>query len=205
MKSRGQRGFTLLELLVAVALTSIVIIGLMGVSRNMVTAYAYIRESRENGMQIRSLVRILGDDLLSVGREFAFVGSTGESGGRDVRLLEFVGGVSVERQEAEPTLTRVLVIYSLAHVDDEEQWTLMRSERSHPSLDGGWKNSPIPVLRHVEALKFYYEWPSGATQDFCSLPPGGILPAFVRLDAALRQGDKTADHSLRFPVAPRLM
>lgn len=204
MKSR-ERGFTLLELLVAVTLTSVVIIGLMAVFRHTVTAYAHIRESRENAMQLRTLIGLLGDDLLSVAREFAFIGNTGESDGRAVRLLEFVGGVSVERQEAKPNLTRVLVVYSITSVDDEKQWTLMRGERSYPSIDGGWKKSLMPVLRHVEALKFYYEWPSGAVQDFCSLPPGGVLPAFVRLEVALRQGDKTASHSLRFPVAPRLM
>ena len=200
----GQQGFTLLELLVAVALTSIVILGLMAVFRNMLTVYGQIRESRESAMQMRALVGLLGDDLLTVGRDFAFIGSTGESGGRSARLLEFVSGISVERQEAQPALTQVLVVYSLTRFDDDEQWTLMRGERPHPSIAGGWRESPMPVLRHVETLKLYYEWATGAEQDFCSVPPGGTLPAFVRLEAVLRHGSRTTNVSLRFPVGFRL-
>lgn len=204
MKSGGQRGFTLLELLVAVALTSIVILGLMAVFRNMLSVYAQIRDSRENTVQMRALIGLLGDDLLTLSREFAFIGSTGESGGRVVRLLEFVGGVSVERQEAEPTLTRVLVVYSLTRVGDEEQWTLMRDERPLPSVSENREESPMPVLRHVQTLKFYYEWASGVERDFCSVRLGGALPVFVRLEVALRHGDKTVAHSLRFPVGRRI-
>ena len=215
MNAKRQRGFTLLELLVAVTLTSIVILGLMAVFRNMVTVYAEIRESRENTMQMRALIGLLGDDLLTMSREFPFIGSTGESGGRvvidnagkidrhGVRLLEFVSGVSVERQEAPPSLAQILVVYSVIRFDDEDQWTLMRGERPYPSIDGEWDKLPMPVLRHVETLKFYYEWPSGAVQDFCSIPPGGALPAFVRLEVALRQGEKTAGYSLRFPIGRR--
>ena len=199
---KRQRGFTLLELLVAVALTSIVIIGLMVVFRSMLTMYVQIRESRENAMQVRALVGLLGDDLLTVSRSFEFVGRTGESGGRVVRLLEFVSGVSVERQEAEPVLTQVMVIYSLARIGNEEQWTLMRGERPYPHIAGDWKESLLPALRHVERLKFYYEWPS-RTQDLCVVHPGGALPHFVRLELALRHGGKTAAYSLRFPVRYR--
>ncbi len=222
MKSGKQRGFTLLELLVAVSIASIVIIGLMAVFRNTLTVYAQIRESRENAMQIRALGGLLGDDLLTVAREFTFTGSTGESGGRFVRLLEFVSGVSVERQDAEPTLTRVLVVYGMTRVGDDEQWALMRGERPHPSIVG-WQESPespespdssdsfellessIPVLQHVEALKFYYEWLSGTEQDFCSVPPGGALPAYVRMEVVLREGDKTTEYSVRFPLARLLL
>ena len=199
---KGQRGFTLLELLVAVALTSIVLVGLMTVFRHMITVYAQVRESRESAVQVRALVGLLGDDLRTVDREFSFIGSTGESGAQIVRLLEFVSGVSVERQEAAPTLTRVLVIYSLIRRDDEDWWTLMRSERPHPSIVGGWPESPMPVLQHVDFVKFYFEWASGVEQDFCPVPPGGVLPVFVRMEASLRHKDKTTELALRFPVGP---
>ena len=221
MKSAGQRGFTLLELLVAVALTSIVVLGLMAVYWKMATTYSYISKSRESAMQIRALAGILGDDLLTLSKEFSFIGTTGESSGHTaymessfsagvdldrgaVRLLEFVSGVTVERQDAEPILTRVMVIYSVTRVDDEELWTLMRRERPHPSIDGDWRNLPIPVLQHVEKLKFYYETSSDTVQDFWSASPGRTLPAFVRLDFILRHGDKRSEYSLRFPVARRL-
>lgn len=198
----GMRGFTLLELLVAVALTSIVLVGLMAVFRNMVSVYIQIRDSRESAMQMRVLTGLLGDDLRTVSGEFSFIGRTGESGGQAERLLEFAGGVSVERQEAEPAMTQVLVVYSLVRLGDGDWWTLMRGERPHPTISGGWQESPIPVLQHVAALKFYFEWASGAEQDFCSVPPGGVLPVFVRLQAALRHNGRTTNISLRFPVGP---
>ncbi|MCL2107643.1 MAG: prepilin-type N-terminal cleavage/methylation domain-containing protein [Oscillospiraceae bacterium] len=196
------KGFTLLELLVAMTLTGIVLLGLMAVFRNMLTVYAQVRESRESATQARALVGLLGDDLRTLVRDFSFIGRTGESGERVLRLLEFASGVSVERQEAEPALTQVLVVYSLARVGDEEWWTLMRSERPHPSISGGWRESPMPLLQHVDSLKFYFELASGAEQDFCSVPPGGVLPAFVRMEAVLRHDGGTREYSLRFPVGP---
>ena len=101
-------------------------------------------------------------------------------------------------------MRRVLVIYSLARLGDDELWTLMRTERPHPSIDGGWDTLPLPVVRNVEALKFYYEWSRDRVQDYCAVNPGGIVPVFVRLEISLRQGDTSVSHSVRFPVAPRL-
>ena len=208
MISGRQRGFTLLELLIAVALTSMVVIGIMGVFRNMVTMYADVRQSRESTIQLRALVGILGDDLLTLAREFPFTGSTGESDGNFLRLLEFVGGVSLERQEPQPEIKRVMVTYSLTRIGEDEQWTLMRGERPHPSIfdnkDWEWEDSPIAVLQHVDDLKFFYEWQANKEQDFCSIQAGGIYPLFVRLEVALRHGDKLSVHSLRFPVGRRL-
>lgn len=198
--TQSMRGFTLLELLVAVALMSIVIVGVTATFQSMLRIYGDVRDNRQDAMQVRLCIGLLGDDLRTVSREDTFWGRVPSSLEDDARLMEFTGGISVHQDEAGPQWTEVRVTYRLVRTPDEDTWTLIRTERPYPSIFGAWKEEPMAVLEHVEHLRFTYENAQGVAQDSILIAPKSALPRSVRMELTLRRGDRTETYTARFPL-----
>lgn len=213
-------GFTLLELLIAMALMALVLMGVSGAFQGVVSLYNTVQEQRTNAMQTRLLLGLLADDFRSLvpqgGLRTAEPGTFGSedmggSGYLRQHLVTFVSSVSINQKTLEPSLGTYRVTYELRRDTVGELWTLVRSEQEHPFIAGDWKAVPMKVVGNVTQFEFVFEREDGLTSGSWSAPelwlepgqspPRQRLPRAVLVKLSLRYGsDQQETYELRIAL-----
>jgi type II secretion system protein J len=157
-RSRRKGGFTLLEVLVAVALSSVIMIALFGVFDSVTDVAIGIRQHEETAYDDRTLEAVLFDDLGSAyvnnNPDFVFTGKGGSFLGVDDLLMGFCTSASLNSAEPGPSLSLQRVEYLLKGGQDGRD--LYRRERSFCGLTGEWDWVEVPVLRGLEEMEVEY-------------------------------------------------
>lgn len=200
-------GFTLLELLIAMALMALVLMGVSGAFQGVVTLYTTVQEQRTNAMQTRLLLGLLADDFRSLvpqgGLRTAEPGSfaSADLGGSSYlrqHLVTFVSSVTVNQKTVEPSMGSYRVTYELRKNAVGDPWTLVRSEQAHPFIAGEWSVVPMKVVGNVIQCVLEFEKMDGFTTTTWSAPelqlepgqppPRERLPRNVLVKLSLRYG-----------------
>lgn len=156
---KSKSGFTLMEVLVAMALSSVIMVALFGMFNAVVDVATGVK-ARENATYAeRTLEFIMFDDLRSLypqprGDDFEFVGKNGSFLGDDGLLMGFCTTATLSSTGTEPTCGLQRVEYSLKGGFGNQ--TLYRSERSFAGRTGDWEPVEVPILKGVEELEVEY-------------------------------------------------
>lgn len=125
-------GFTLMEVLVAVALSSVIMIALFGVFDSVVKVASDVKSQEMDAYGDRILESIMFEDLRSVftgkGEDFSFSGNGGSFLGSDGELMEFCTTASLTSVGEKPSFSLQRVVYALEGNSDEK--TLVRREKT---------------------------------------------------------------------------
>ncbi len=151
-------GFTLVEMLVAVTLSSVVMLALFAMFSGVVDVAAHVRTRGEVAHGQTTFEAILFNDLHSMcagqGEDFRFVGRGGSFLGDDGEFLEFCTSASLSVVGISASLSMNRVAYSLK--DSENGKTVFRSERPYCGVAGEWGSVEVPVLENVSELELEY-------------------------------------------------
>ena len=154
----GSSGFTLLETLVAITLSSVVMLALFGMFSGVVDVVSHVRmqEGTSYGQSVfRSL---LMDDLRSVylgpQAEFRFKGESGSFLGIDGGFLEFATSASLNSVGEGVATSLKRVQYTMER--GEKGSDIIRRELAHCGVTGDWEWVEAVVFRGVEELELEY-------------------------------------------------
>jgi type II secretion system protein J len=154
----GSSGFTLIETLVAITLSSVVMLALFGMFSGVVDVVSHVRK-QENVSYGQSIFRsLLMDDLRSIylgsQEDFRFKGGSGSFLGIDGGFLEFATSASLNTVGGEVTTSLKRVQYTL--VRGERGSDIVRRERAYCGVKGDWEWVEAVVFRGVEELELEY-------------------------------------------------
>lgn len=154
----GSSGFTLLETLVAITLSSVVMLALFGMFSGVVDVVSHVR-MQEGVSYGQSIFRsLLMDDLRSVylgsQPEFRFKGESGSFLGIDGGFLEFATSASLNSvgEGAATSLKRVQYTMERGEKGDD----IIRRELAYCGVTGDWEWVDAVVFRGVEELELEY-------------------------------------------------
>ncbi len=154
----GESGFTLMEVLIAVALSSIIMITLFSMFDSVVSTAMHVRENERDAYRDRTLESLLFDDLGSIyvatGVKFSFRGYNGSFLGDDDQFMSFCTSASLSSTGDAPNLSLQRVEYLLKR--GREASDIYRRERSFCGITGEWEWVEIPVVRGVAELDVEY-------------------------------------------------
>jgi len=157
-RSEGRAGFTLLEVLVAVALSSVAMMALFSMFNAVTDVSSGIIKHEENAYGERALEAILFDDLRSVyadgGIEFAFDGGSTNFLDSDGVLLGFCTSASLNSVGDTPSFSLQRVEYLFEEEDEEAR--LVRRERSYSGVMGDWDWVEVVVLEGIRSMEVEY-------------------------------------------------
>ena len=154
----GQEGFTLLEVLIAVALSSVIMIGLFNMFDSVVSVSSHIKKRENVAYQGRTLESIMFEDLGSLypsaGEDFSFYGYSGSFLGEDGKVMSFCTSASLESSEISRMLSLQRVEYLLKTGSDTRD--LFRREKQHCGVLGDWDWVEVPIARGVAEIDVEY-------------------------------------------------
>lgn len=177
----NRAGFTLMEVLVAVALSSVIMIALFGMFNTVVDVASGVKLREDAAYGDRAFESILFDDLRSVfkdgGSDFAFDGKGGSFLGEDGLLMGFATTASLSNRDDGPNLSVQRVEYRVEGNDDEK--VLYRRERVYCGMKGDWDWVEVPVLKGLEEIEV--EYLNGFDNTFVTEWNGTKYPLSVRV------------------------
>ncbi|WP_147822604.1 prepilin-type N-terminal cleavage/methylation domain-containing protein [Salidesulfovibrio onnuriiensis] len=178
----GRSGFTLLEVLVAVALSAVIMMALFAMFGSVADVASSVRAREEAASGVRTLEGLLFDDLRSLyaGKEteFRFVGKSGSFLGEGGTLMAFSTTASLGDNSDGASFSLQRVEYVLKDVSGVG--TLFRREKRYCGLSGRWPWVEVPVFRGIDELEVAYADPE--TDSFLSeWASGQRYPASVRV------------------------
>lgn len=185
----GERaGFTLMEMLVAVALSAVIMMALFGMFGAVVEVVAGVEQHEEAANSQRVFEGLLFDDLGSVyadkEAEFRFKGSSGSFLGLDGQFLEFCTSVGLGRANIGPSFALQRVEYLLKGRGDLRD--VYRRERPNCGVPGEWEWVEVPVLRGVREMEVEYLDPFDWSYVTSWEGDGGRCPRAVRFKVVYR-------------------
>ncbi|BDQ38445.1 hypothetical protein SYK_28050 [Pseudodesulfovibrio nedwellii] len=175
--TRGDRaGFTLIEVLVAVALSSVIMMALFGMFNSVVDVASSVKFQESSSYGERTFEGILFDDLRSVyaasGDSFRFKGKSGSFLGIDGLLMEFCSTASLNNFGTSPSFSLQRVEYVMKGGSDTKN--IYRRERNNCGLSGDWEWVEVPILKEISDIEIEYydpednsfvtEWDGGNAQ-----------------------------------------
>lgn len=191
-RSPNQRGFTLVEMMVALFIFALIAAAGVGLLQSSVTTQAMVRD-RLGGMgDINRLRAIMTADLAqSVARPTRGVdgGPVPAFAGAADGFALVQGGAQSLDNAARPRLQKIR--YAL----ENGGWT----RRAAPTLDGSDWGEPTLLAKDVSAATIRYRGPDGGWQGNWSPPDGLAIPVAVEVTLN-REG--AAPLTLRFLTAP---
>lgn len=173
-REHGRGGFTLLEVLIVVALSAVIMMGAFTLFDSVAEVALDVRKQEETSYGIQALKSILFDDLRSLyaesGQDFQFLGKNGSFLEGDGTLMAFCTTTSLGDNTVGVSFSLQRVEYSLK--GDSDSRTLYRREKQHCGLAGRWQWVEVPVLNGIVELDLEYfdaqdndyhsEWRSGS-------------------------------------------
>lgn len=151
-------GFTLIEVLVAVALSSVIMMALFGMFNSVVDVASSVRNQENSSYGERTFEGILFDDLRSVyaaqGDFFRFKGKSGSFLGIDGQLMEFCSTASLNNSGGNPSFSLQRVEYGLKGGSDSKD--IYRRERSYCGLTGDWEWVEVLILKGISDIEIEY-------------------------------------------------
>lgn len=173
----GKAAFTLVEILVAVALSSVIMMALFGMFGSVVEVASSVKLQEDSSYGERTFEGILFDDLRSIYRkknhnDFKFVGSSGSFLGADGLLMGFSTSASLNSVGSSADFSLQRVEYVLG--GDSDSKDILRREKSYCGISGDWEWIEVPILKGITDIEFEYldplddsmvtEWNSASTR-----------------------------------------
>jgi len=151
-------GFTLLEVLIAMALSAVIMMALFAMFDSVADVAAGVRKQEEASEGVRALESILFDDLRSLyaGKkaDFRFRGKSGSFLGGDGILMEFCTSASLGDNSEGACFSLQRVEYALK--EDSGAGVLVRREKKYCGLSGRWPWVEAPIFKGVAELELEY-------------------------------------------------
>lgn len=158
MASRGKAGFTLIEMIIAVALSAVIMMALFGMFSSVVDVASSIKFQESSSYGERTFEGILFDDLRSVyaasGDSFRFIGKSGSFLGLDGQIMEFCSSASLNSSGASPSFSLQRIEYVLKSNSDTKD--IYRREKSYCGLSGEWEWVEVPILKGISDIDIRY-------------------------------------------------
>lgn len=202
---RGQAGMTLIEVLIAMAMVSFMLVMAWSTTSSVADAQQFFQDVQERNHEIRVAMNRMARDISSAyisrnedvnldNRRTLFIGK-GDSPVDELRFSS-LGHVTLwaNANESEQTL---ISYHAVRDRDESGQTNLVRRESRRLSNEP-WESEPAEadlLLRNVERVTFeYFDPRDNEWQDSWDSTAGdaerGRLPERVRITVTLRQGDR---------------
>lgn len=200
----SQKGFTLLELLIAMMLMAVIITALFALFSNVIDASQHARKRMQTDKSGRAVLNILEDDLRYMLPDIKttglkFVANTQSSMFDEQKLLSFSTTSSLKFQKHENDLSLQYVTYSLQEQDDDT-FKLIRTERPFPTVIGDFSELRYELVENV--LECQFEYYNSEYNEFQS--EWGVektnTPKAVRVRMTLGTPESSYEYVLTIPL-----
>lgn len=192
----GARGFTLIELMLAVAILGVILVMLAGSFHAVATGKVQAENRLAVDQTARAIVAQMADEIRGtvqtpqVSSHVLLIGHGHMQNGVpldsvSVSTLDPGHRRALEGFGAEDTIT-----YTTARNPNHPGWQLLRrSQASSLLVNGAGGNANAPVVIAANVLSLHFRYFDGAKWDESwnspSLPPGASLPAEVSIDLVI--------------------
>jgi general secretion pathway protein J len=210
MTARNQAGMTLIEVLIAMAMLSFMLVMAWSTTSSVADAQKYFEDVQERNHEIRVALNRMARDISS-----AYV-SSNEDTNLDNRRTLFIGEENTPVDElrfstlghvtlwanANESEQALISYHSVRDRDDSSNTNLVRRESRRLSNEP-WKSEPAEadlLLRNVERVTFQYFDPSDnewreSWNSTSADAESSRLPERVRITVTLRQGEREVKYS----------
>lgn len=199
-----QAGFTLFELLIAMTLMATIITTLFALFSNVIDASIHARKSMAYSQAGRTVLSILEDDFRYMlpdikTNEIKFDATLESKTFDEQNLLGLATTSSLAFHSHDHTRTLQYVTYSLKK-QDNDLVTLIRTERSNPTVKGDFKSLKYPLIEDVSQFLFeYYNEEYNEFQEDWGVEKS-TLPTAIRVTLILGTQDTPRKFQLVIPL-----
>jgi len=200
--AKGQAAFTLLELLVSIALFAIVIGTVYGVYRSTFMTVAGTEETIELMSRGRQALQRMGEDLanLRFGAGGYLLSEERDMQGQRADRLEFVSELHLALRRDDRYRSNTLIVYEVKE-DDDGNRSLYRTESIlYPGGSSEDSSRPYLLCRNILSFAFAFSdeeqedapsWQSSEDGLQEALDSGSTpkLPRLIHIDLRLQKGD----------------
>lgn len=183
LQAQAKAGFTLIEMLVALTLSSVVMMALFSMYSGVVDVASHVKSEEGTAYGQSVFEAILSEDLQSVYTsiedEFAFKGRSGDFLGIDGEFLSFCTSASLNAVGAQATMKLNRVEYVLE--GGREGKALYRKEKNYCGIPGEWEWVKTKILENVTELELEYLSPEDNSYTTQWESVKGSLPKAVSL------------------------
>jgi prepilin-type N-terminal cleavage/methylation domain-containing protein len=209
-------GFTLLEILLALAILALVLSSLFGAYSETITATELVEASREVDQAARLTVAQMADDLKSLYQQevkgdpkdspYRFQGGIAESDGEAVEFMSFASTAHLGFDPAGPSMSVNRIAYVLKKSEEGEPYfQLLRRERPFADFPGQGEEAEMELADNVKELAVTYGDDAGTTLtewDSASPEHSGRPPRLVQIRLKVEAGTSGGSRTFTAVVAP---
>ncbi len=209
-------GFTLLEILLALAILALVLSSLFAAYSETITATELVEDSREVDQAARLTLAQIADDLKSLYQQevkgdpkdspYRFQGGSGESDEESVEILNFASTAHLGLDPAGPSMSVNRIAYVLKKGGEGEGYfQLSRRERPFADFEGQGEETEVELADNVEELAVTYGDDAGTTLtewDSASPEHEGRPPRLVQIRLKVAAGRSGGSRTFTAVVAP---
>lgn len=202
--SDRQAGFTLFELLIAMTLMATIITTLFALFSNVIDASQHARKRMAYDQAGRTILSIVEDDLRYMlpdmkTSELKFDATLDSDTFDEQDLLGFASTSSLAFRTHEHVRSLQYVTYSLKE-QDNDLFTLIRTERPNPTVKGDFKELKYPLLEDISECIFeYYNGEYNEFQKDWGVEKT-LLPTAIRMTFTLGTKDEPYQYQLVIPL-----
>jgi prepilin-type N-terminal cleavage/methylation domain-containing protein len=209
-------GFTLLEILLALAILALVLSSLFSAYSETITATELVEASREVDQGARLTLAQMADDLKSLYQQevkgdpkdspYRFQGGSGESDEEAAEILNFASTAHMGFDPAGPSMSVNRIAYVLKKSGEGAQYfQLNRRERPFADFQGQGGETEMELADNVEELAVTYgddtrttltEWDSASPEH------AGRPPRLVQIRLKVAAGTSGGSRTFTAVVAP---
>ncbi|HVO83259.1 MAG TPA: type II secretion system protein GspJ [Syntrophobacteria bacterium] len=210
-------GFTLLEILLALAILALVLSSLFSAYSETITATELVEASREVDQAARLTLAQMADDLKSLYQQevkgdpkdspYRFQGGSVESDGEAVEVMNFASTAHLGFDLPGPSMSVNRIAYVLKKSGEGEQrsFQLLRRERPFADFQGQGEETEVELADNVEELAVTYGDDAGTTLtewDSASPEHNGRPPRLVQIRLKVAAGTSGGSRTFTAVVAP---
>lgn len=202
--SDRQAGFTLFELLIAMTLMATIITTLFALFSNVIDASQHARKRMAYDQAGRTILSIVEDDLRYMlpdmkTSELKFDATMDSDTFDEQDLLGFASTSSLAFRTHDHVRTLQYITYSLKE-QDNDLFTLIRTERPNPTVKGDFEELKYPLLENISECVFeYYNGEYNEFQKDWGVEKT-LLPTAIRMTFTLGTKDQPYQYQLVIPL-----